>query len=356
MTNESGKFESFASMSQRAANVEGSPPASGGDADGAVAGVAATRGDEPVSHGGSAEQHGSGGEVAIPPEVALPALEAIPDFEPSAADCLNRALQVALSLAHASFSSDHLMLALTMDQQARRQLQRVGDIGQLREAAMLRLAKMHWKFARRADQMALFPSPTSDLEEIRKAARRAAADRDQKVAINDLVNAFPMKDGRLVYGLRESSESIPAILERIENKLVPRVSDFLSNFETQIRESAERQLDAALQDFGERQLKAAVDHQRASLEEIGNQFKQRHLAALEEVSKNFQERQLASLEAMGKQVQHDLETLAIVLKHFRDRLNLQGQEAPREAAADPASDLASPFTQGARPADPENTR
>jgi hypothetical protein len=340
MTNESGKFESFASMSQRAANVEGAPPASGGDADATVAGVAATQGDEPVSQGDSAGERGSGGEVAIPPEVALHAIEAIPDFEPSAADCLNRALQVALSLGHASFSSDHLMLALTMDQQARRQLQRVGDIGQLREAAMLRLAKMHWKFARRADQMALFPSPTSDLEEIRKAARRAAADRDQKVAINDLVNAFPMKDGRLVYGLRESSESIPAILERIENKLVPRISDFLSNFEAQIRESAERQLEAALQDFGERHLKVAVDHQRASLEEISNQFKQRHLAALEEVSKNFQERQLASLEAMGKQVQHDLETLAIVLKHFRDRLNRQERGASKDAAANSAPDAA----------------
>src|SRR3990172_3383302 len=41
--------------------------------------------------------------------------EAVPGFEESASDCLNRALHIALSLNHTSLSSDHLMLALTMD-------------------------------------------------------------------------------------------------------------------------------------------------------------------------------------------------------------------------------------------------
>jgi hypothetical protein len=309
-------------MGQRVANVEGTPPVAGGEAEEPIASGVHVQRPEMTSDKGTSGSRAAG-EVAIPPSIGLPAIDAIPDFEPSAADCLSRAVQVALSLGHASFSSDHLMLALTMEQQARRLLQRVGDVGQLREAAMLRLGKMHWKFARRTDQTSIFPSPTSDLEELRKTARRAAQDRDQKVAINDLVNAFPMKDGRLIYGLKETSESIPAILERIENKLVPRVSDFLSSFEAQMRETAERQLKAALQEFGDRQLEEAVERQRASLEEISERFKERHLAALEEVTKGFQERQLASLEAMGKQVQHDLETLALVLNHFRDRLNQQ---------------------------------
>jgi hypothetical protein len=322
-------------MGQRAANVEAVPPVPGGDVEEAAASAQAH--DHAASSDQGEGERSSAGEVAIAPDMALPAIDAIPDFEPPAADCFNRALQVALSLGHANFSSDHLMLALTMDQQARRQLQRVGDVGQLREAAMLRLGKMHWKFARRVDQTSIFPSPTSDLEELRKTARRAAQDRDQKVTVNDLVNAYPMKDGRLVYGLKETSESIPAILERIENKLVPRVSDFLSNFGAQMRETAERQLKAALQEFGDRQLEEAVERQRASLEEISDRFKERHLAALEEVTKRFQERQLASLEAMGKQVQHDLETLAIVLNHFRDRLNRREQGAAPSAETESSS-------------------
>jgi hypothetical protein len=273
-----------------------------------------------VHDGETPANSAKGAEIAVAPKVALPFVDPLPDFEVTAADCLNRALQIAISLRHASVSSDHLMLALTMDPHARRQLQRVGDIGQLREAAMLRLGRMHWKFAMRGDDASRFPAPTSDVEEIRKLARRAAADREQKVAIADLINGFPMQDGRLVYGLKETTESVPAILERIENKLVPRVADFMSKFETQLRESAERQIESALRDFGEKQLKEAVGRQAASLEEIGEAFKQRHLAALEEISRTMQDRQLASLEAIGKRVEHDLETLALVLKHFRERL------------------------------------
>src|SRR5688500_1122639 len=114
------------------------------------------------------------------------------------------------------------MLALTMDPHASRQLQRVGDIGQLREAAMLSLGRLHWKFARRGGDANRCAARTYAVEAIRKLARRAAAEREQKVAIADLINGFPMQDGRLVYGLKETTESVPAILERIENKLVPR--------------------------------------------------------------------------------------------------------------------------------------
>jgi hypothetical protein len=273
-----------------------------------------------VHDAGMPAEPAKGAEVAVSTKAALPFIDPLPDFEVTAADCLNRALQIAISLGHACVSSDHLMLALTMDPHARRQLQRVGDIGQLREAAMLRLGRMHWKFARRGDDANRFPAPTSDVEEIRKLARRAAADREQKVAIADLIAGFPMQDGRLVYGLKETTESVPAILERIENKLVPRVADFMSRFEAELRESAERQIESALRDFGEKQLQDTVARQQASLAEIGEAFKERHLAALEEISRSMQDCQLAALEAIGKRVEHDLETLALVLKHFRERL------------------------------------
>ena len=62
------------------------------------------------------------------------------------------------------------MLALAMDPSARRLLERVGDIVQLREAATQRLGRMHSRFTT-GDS---FPSQTSDLVDIRKAAREAS--------------------------------------------------------------------------------------------------------------------------------------------------------------------------------------
>ncbi len=337
MTGET-KFEGVASIGQAHSHVQDVPAAGAHGTDAGERNDAEKLRQDNGERGAIAK-----GEVAVAPEIALPAVEAMPDFEPSAADCMNRALRVALSLGHASFSSDHLMLALTMDQHARKLLQRLADVGLLREAAMIRLGKMHWKFARRPDQPHLLPSATSDLDEIHKAARNSAAERDQRIAVNDLVNAFPTKDGRIVYGLKETTDSVPAILERIESKLVPRVSDFLARFELQIRESVEQKLEAALKDFGEtqlkeiverqlgaaignfeeRQLKELAERQRTALDEIGEDFKERHLAALEQLGNALQTRQFEALEAMEKQVQHDLDTLATVLKHFRDRLNRQ---------------------------------
>ena len=92
--------------------------------------------------------------------------EEVPGFETSASNCLNRALQIARSLNHMSLSADHLMLALAMDPSARRLLERVGDIVQLREAATQRLGRMHSRFTT-GDS---FPSKTSDLVDIRKGS------------------------------------------------------------------------------------------------------------------------------------------------------------------------------------------
>ena len=64
-------------------------------------------------------------------------------------DCLNRAPRIASSLNHPILSSDHLMLALTMDQNARRLLERVGDVTRFREAAMQKLGHYDRKGATR---------------------------------------------------------------------------------------------------------------------------------------------------------------------------------------------------------------
>ena len=162
----------------------------------------------------------------------------VPDFETSASGCFNRAAQIAQSLNHTNLSSDHLMLALTMDPNARRLLERVGDINQLREAAMRRVSKMHSRLSRSADDQPL--SPTSDLSDIAKRAREMAAEREQSVAISDLVAAFPRADGRLSYGSTDSSQAM-ALMVKIEQGLVPRVAEAMTRIESAVREAMQRQ-------------------------------------------------------------------------------------------------------------------
>jgi hypothetical protein len=181
--------------------------------------------------------NGRGGEAADPGEV-LPLdfdyAGPVPGFEGSASDCLNHALSIARNLNHAVLSSDHLMLALTMDESGRRLLGRLGDIAHLREIAMRRLGKMHARYA------AGDPSQTSDLADIRKTARGAAAEREQLVAISDLVNAFPKENGRLIYGARTNTRTM-ALVETIEKGLVPRVSDAVTRIEAAVLEATQGQ-------------------------------------------------------------------------------------------------------------------
>lgn len=197
--------------------------------------------------------------------------EAVPGFEASASDCFNRALQIAQSLNHTSLSADHLMLALTMDPNARRLLERVGDVAQLREAATQRLGKMHSRFAT-SDRL---PSQTADLVDIRKAARDAASERDQLVAISDLINAFPKADGRLTYGSADGSKAV-TLMERIEQGLVPRVAEAMTRIEAEAQEAARRyqSVQSILQDLNARQSAASEQRQIELLEQIRRQVRE----------------------------------------------------------------------------------
>jgi hypothetical protein len=126
------------------------------------------------------------------------------------------------------------MLALTMDQNARRLLSRVGDIAQLRETATRRLEKFHNRYASGE------PAQSADLVDIRNAARNAAAERDQFVAVSDLVNAFPNENGRLVYGTSDDSRAL-ALMEKIESGLVPRVSNAMATIEVLVQDALQEQ-------------------------------------------------------------------------------------------------------------------
>ena len=150
--------------------------------------------------------------------------EQVPGFEASASDCLNRARQIARSLNYLNLSADHLMLALTMEPNARRLLERVGDVQALQEAAMRQLGKMHSRFSRsEEDRLA----PTSDLVDIGKKARDAAAEREQLVAVSDLIAAFPRANGRLTYGSGEIAQA-RALTTTFEQNVVPRIAEAMS--------------------------------------------------------------------------------------------------------------------------------
>jgi hypothetical protein len=72
----------------------------------------------------------------------------IPGLETSASDCFNRANRIARSLNHTNLSIDHLVLALTMDASARKLLERVADVAQVREMAMQRLGRNYTRSSR----------------------------------------------------------------------------------------------------------------------------------------------------------------------------------------------------------------
>jgi hypothetical protein len=187
---------------------------------------------------------------------------------------------------------------------------------------------MNWKFAKGGDAVSAGdPSPTSDFDEIRKVAREAAAERDQRIAISDLINAFPVENERLAYGMRDVSEAMPTVITKIENALAPRVVDFMSHFEAEVREGAQRQLAAALTEFGETQLKDSVQAQIVSLEENSRLLQERQIAAFNDFSNQFERVMEARLSG--------------VLERFSERLQLATNPRPQQP------DLPSQSKQGA---------
>jgi len=225
------------------------------------------------SGGGSGETRSDGAAEASDETSSDFDYDQVPGFEDSASDCFNRASQIARSLNHINLSADHLLLALTMDPNARRLLERVGDIVQLREAATQRLGRMNSRFSRTTGEQSL--SPTADLADIGKKARETAAEREQLVAISDLINAFPKANGRLTYASGEGSRAV-ALIESIEKGLVPRVAESMTRIEAALRDAMHRQNQSAqsiLQDLNSRQSQAADQRQRDFMEEIRRQVR-----------------------------------------------------------------------------------
>jgi len=211
-------------------------------------------------------------------------LGTIPGFETSASDCFKRAVQIARSLNHADLSADHLMLALAMDPNARRHLERVGDVVQLREVAMERLGRNYTRTS--ADTSESSPAPTSDLADIGKRAREAAAEREQPVAVSDLINAFPKENGRLTYTVGGGEQAL-VLMEKIERGLVPRVGDAMDRIEGTVHNALQRYqtVQHVLDDLGHR-ARENEQRQREFMDDIRRQVREiadAQLAALQDL-------------------------------------------------------------------------
>jgi low affinity Fe/Cu permease len=218
--------------------------------------------------GGTAQETRAADHVEVTEEIMLDRRDEVPGYERSASICINRAQQIARSLNHTHLSADHLMLALTMDQNARRVLERVGDVTQLREAAMQRLGH----FGSAKDSSDPSSNPTSDLADIAKAAREAANEREQSVAISDLINAFPKLNGRLTYGSGDGLQAV-ALIEKIEKGLVPDIADSVNKIEAvalkiQSSQTVQRMLEDQSHDAEQRQIAFMEDIRRQVLETV----------------------------------------------------------------------------------------
>jgi hypothetical protein len=219
--------------------------------------------------GGTAQETRAADHVEVTEEIMLDRRDEVPGYERSASICINRAQQIARSLNHTHLSADHLMLALTMDQNARRVLERVGDVTQLREAAMQRLGH----FGSAKDSSDPSSNPTSDLADIAKAAREAANEREQSVAISDLINAFPKLNGRLTYGSGDGLQAV-ALIEKIEKGLVPDIADSVNKIEAVALEAikssqtVQRMLEDQSHEAEQRQIAFMEDIRRQVLEAV----------------------------------------------------------------------------------------
>lgn len=175
-------------------------------------------------------------------------------------------------------------------------MSRVGDIIELRETATQRLGRNYTKSS--ADPGS--PKPTSDLGDISKKALDAAAEREQLVSTSDLINTFPKIGDRLTYASGEGART-NALVQAIENGLVPRVADSMSKIQTVVTEAMEQ-----------------------------SQTVQRMLQDLN-AKQTFEERQIAFMEDIRRQVREAVNTqVGVALKQFGDDPMRRLEEATAE--------------------------
>jgi hypothetical protein len=100
-------------------------------------------------------------------------------------------------------------------------------------------------------------------------------EREQLVSISDLVNAFPKVGDRLTYASGEETRT-GALIEAIENGLVPRVSDSMNRIQAVVAEAMQQSqtVQKMLQDLTSKQTYEAEQRQIAFMEDIRRQVRE----------------------------------------------------------------------------------
>lgn len=186
-------------------------------------------------------------------DLPAPAAVELPDdltaklggFSRPASDCINKARRIARELNHSSVSAAHLVLAMTLDPRATRRLRDQGaDVDAVRETAVQLLAKYNCLYS---TPNAEAPTAAPDLADILESASRYAKEREdeEEITISDLLDAFPKAGSRsrLIYGQpSDSADQVLSVVRRVEQSLVPQITQLFQSFEERLLESASARL------------------------------------------------------------------------------------------------------------------
>ncbi|MEG6507954.1 hypothetical protein V6C03_03125 [Methyloligella sp. 2.7D] len=188
---------------------------------GFTSGAAAVE-DEPAPAEQAAERAADPAPVAI----SVKELEDI-DFTEPAALCVARAIGIARAHNHTRLDASHLVLAMTLDPDISRKLQRVLDADVARRVMTRKLAEEPWFVGTEDSSSELAMSPF--LAKVLSRASDVASERDQKVSLMDILYGFDLA-GEGSDMLQEDAVAVdtaPAIARRLEESLMPYMDRLL---------------------------------------------------------------------------------------------------------------------------------
>jgi hypothetical protein len=208
-----------------------------------------------------AEKPGAENPAAQIPETETPGMRAAdePDaaavvdlhgvgFTKAAAECAARARDIAQILNHTRVGAAHLILAMTLDENISRKMQRDFDVPTARRTMLKKLSEADWDYGIGAENA---PEIGRDLADIFTLAAAEAAERGQDVSLFDLFRGFELADARnrlLVDEIRQSDPA-PAIAARVQQTLMPQISVLIDEFRRSMAMEFRSQLDRATGDI-----------------------------------------------------------------------------------------------------------
>jgi hypothetical protein len=169
----------------------------------------------------------------------------------SAAACVEKARDIARLLNHTRVKAAHLILAMTLDEDISRKMQKDFDVDQARRAMLRRLGEAEWHYDDTAGK-GKPPQIGRDLADVFAAAAAEANERDQEVSLFDLFRGFEavtsesalLKDGD---GARKNEA--PVVAACVAEMLQPQLRELLLLQRTEISEEIMRRLEMLIPAF-----------------------------------------------------------------------------------------------------------